>query len=245
MRFMPIIPIGMDRLFASSKIRDAFILPQFWTNDSYRNMYTRRRWDTAIIDNAMYENPNPVAFDKLIEISKEIHSDRTFIVAPEDHADPVHTAQLLCDTMEEFGSYGPTWGIMMIVHGSPLEIDEMMSMLPETQSIGFGIAVSTWRNGFSRAAIKHACGDSCYFHAMGLDSISEMEGLSLAGFNSVDSSMAATAAVNHIPLTKNTVIRRVEGHPYPTRVPLLQDTFMIEDFEQTEKNVSAMISWLR
>lgn len=243
MRYMPILPIGMAKLLGHRSVRDAFILPQFWGNERYRAMYAHRKWDTVIIDNAMYENPDPVPFETLIDIAGEIDSGRTFIVVPEDHSDPVHTAQLAMDTCSEYGTFGPKWNAMCIIHGSPLEIKEMMAIFHDAP-IAFGIAVSTWRNGYSRIALAESCGGrDRYLHAMGLDSISEMMSLRYV-FDSVDSSMVATAAINKIPLNENTVIRRTGVPTDPIRVPILQDAFLVECIDKTEKNIQSMVSWL-
>lgn len=244
MRYMPILPVGMASLMDQNYIRDAFVLPQFWDNPEYKRMYMRRTWNTAIIDNAMYENPHPVPFDELIEIAENFTAIKTFVVAPEDHADPIHTAQLTIDTIDEFGSNGVKWQAMTIIHGTPLEIKEMYAMLDGYENLGYGVAVSTWRAGFDRTTIKSLSKEPHYFHAMGLDSISELFALKRAGFDTVDSSMCATAAVNKIPFNENTVIIRTGDVKDPKRVPITATPFQVEVTDQTEANIKAMKAWL-
>lgn len=245
MKYMPILPVGMSRLFEDEGISSAFILPQFWANPSYARMYTGRTWDTVIIDNAMYENPNPVPFHELIEIAQQLKSTRTFVVAPEDHKDPIHTAELTIKAIEEYGTHGPKWIPMCIIHGTPHEISSMFYMLDDIPTLGYGVTVSCWRNGFDRAFLRSLSKGGHYFHAMGLDSISEGVTLKRAGFNSVDSSMPATAAFNDIQLSFNTVIYRTGKPTDPVRVPLLQEEFLVDCTKETVRNIRNMTSWFR
>ncbi|HPS39174.1 MAG TPA: hypothetical protein PL124_07150 [Candidatus Cloacimonadota bacterium] len=244
MKYMPILPIGMSHLFDICRVTDAFILPQFWGETDYREMYTKRSWQTVIIDNAMYENPDPVPTDELIKIAKTLNAHRIFIVAPEDHSDPIHTAEFARDMYERKYKPGCGWLPMTIVHGDLPEIHVMSDLLDPLPDMGFGIAVSTWRNGLSRPRIKEMFSPYHYFHAMGLDSIPELSTLSRAGFNSVDSSMVATAAVNKIHLDENTEIIRTGSPTDPKRVPLLQDSFEIMCSELTERNIDKMSRWI-
>jgi hypothetical protein len=252
MKYMPILPIGMSKLFQyeghfkDQVISDAFILPQFWSNPEYKAMYVNRMWDTVIIDNSMYENSAAIPFEELIEMSKELYSRHTLIVPPEDPDDPIKTAQITQDTINEYDVRGPTWNMLTIIHGLPSQAAKMFELLWEHDGLGFGVAVSMWRAGYDRAAVMLSCpcASDHYFHAMGLDSISEMVGLSEAGFDSVDSSMVATAAVNHIPLSIDTVIRRYGIPGDPKRVPILQSSFPIETIEETSANIQEMLSLL-
>jgi hypothetical protein len=244
MKYMPILPIGMSHLFDICHVTNAFILPQFWGETDYREMYTRRSWQTVIIDNAMYENPDPVPTDKLIEIAKTLNAELIFIVAPEDHADPIHTAELAIDMYEKKYEIGCGWLPMTIVHGGLHEINIMSALLNHLPNMGFGIAVSTWRNGLTRPDIKNRFPSHRYFHAMGLDSIPELMTLKSAGFNSVDSSMVATAAINKIHLDERTEIIRTGSPTDPKRVPLLQDSFEIMCSELTKRNIDKMSGWI-
>jgi len=255
MKYMPILSIGMSSLFAKPKytigqktrhIRDAFILPQFWSNPQYKEMYVSHPWDTIIIDNAMYEDDKAIPFGDLIDISKELDARKIFIVPPEDHKDPLNTARITIDGIDSWGVKGPTWNMLTIVHGLPSQATKMFELLWEFDDLAFGVTVSMWRAGYDRSAVMSSCpcsGDH-YFHAMGLDSISEMVGLREAGFNSVDSSMAATAAANNIPLNIDTVIRRNGSPSDPKRVPILQESFPVETTDQTFINIQEMISFL-
>lgn len=245
MKYMPILPVGMSHLFGMKEVQGAFILPQFWTNPSYAAMYKSRPWETVIIDNAMYENPHPVPFGELIEIARQLKSERTFIVAPEDHGDPIRTTELMIECIEKYGHRGAQWEPMVIVHGTPIQIAHMFDMLDELPTVAYGIAVSCWRNGFDRGTIKSMSMGRHYFHAMGLDSITEAVALKRAGFDSVDSSLVATAALNKIPMDYDTVIFRTGKPSDPVRVPLLQENFMVECIEHTAKNISKMNKWIQ
>lgn len=245
MKYMPILPIGMSQLLKKIEVQGAFILPQFWSNSSYEEMYTSREWDTVIIDNAMYENPTPVPFNDLIEIARQLTSKRTFIVAPEDHNDPIKTAELVIDCIDQYGKRGKYWEPMVIVHGTPVHITHMFDMLDYLYTVAYGVAVSCWRNGFDRGTIKSMSRGGHYFHAMGLDSITEAIALKRSGFDSVDSSIVATAAMNKIHLDYDTVIFRTGKPTDPVRVPLLKEDFMVECIDHTSANISKMSKWVQ
>lgn len=245
MKYMPILPIGMSHLFKMREISSAFILPQFWSNPKYEEMYVKREWNTVIIDNAMYENPNPVPFGELIEIARQLTTQRTFIVAPEDHGNPVRTAELMLECIDQYGGKGSHWEPMVIVHGTPTQISHMFDMLDDMPTVAYGIAVSCWRNGYDRGSIKSMSMGRHYFHAMGLDSITEALALKRAGFDSVDSSIVATSAMNKIHLDYDTVIFRTGKPSDPVRVPLLKEDFMIECVESTSRNINKMHKWIQ
>jgi hypothetical protein len=245
MKYMPILPIGMSSIFKMEEVSSAFILPQFWSNPRYAAMYTSRSWDTVIIDNAMYENPQPVPFNSLIDIAESLQSCRTFIVAPEDHNDPINTIRLVTDCIDTYGKKGTCWEPMTIIHGKPNQIRAMFDMLDTISTMAYGIAVSCWRAGYDRTMLKSLSTHGIhYFHAMGLDSITEGIALRRAGFDSVDSSMVATAAVNKIHMDLNTVIFRTGASSDPVRVPLLQDNFQVECIEHTVSNLIKMYNWI-
>lgn len=244
MRYMPILPVGMHEILKSDKVQSAFILPQFWGNPLYREMYISRPWDVVIIDNAMYENPVPVPHDKLIEISESLSTYRTFIVAPEDRKNPANNGTLAANTIDQYGHRGKMWNIMSILHGKPSEISSTLDVLDQYNCVGYGIAVSCWRNGFDRTVIKTLPFGKHYFHAMGLDSITEMISLKQAGFDSVDSSLVATAAVNNIHLDMDTVIYRTGKPSDPKRVDILGNKFSKRVISKTSENIDRMNVWM-
>lgn len=223
---MPILPVGMFDVLDRSGILDVFILPQFWGDKCYKEYYTSRDWDHVIIDNAMYEQPNGIPFGDLICIADSISARRTFIVAPEDLKHPSHTTTLALNTGDRFGFRDSSWEMMCILHGTPMEMLFQYNKL-KNYPMGYGIAVSTWRNRYDRTGVYKFINfrPTDYVHAMGWDSIIEVYGLTHVGFNSIDSSIPATAAVNGMLFGIDTKIVRGTGGIEPTRVNLLQQEF--------------------
>lgn len=230
MKYMPILPIGM---FDINNNTDAFILPQYWYLEEYANFYRTNAWNTVIIDNAMYEQKDMFDFQSMINISKMLNAKRIFLVVPEDHSNPFNTVTLAVNCISDYPPNG--WDPMVIVHGSIKEVETQIKQLRGIKNIGFGIAVSLWRAGFKREAIYRSNKlSSHYVHAMGLDDIDEITFLRMAGFNSVDSSIVATAAWNNINLQKDRQIVRNGGLNDPERVKLTQPVFSL-----VMKNVAA------
>lgn len=241
--YMPILPIGMLGLFDICNVTDAFILPQFWSNETYRTFYTSRMWDRVIIDNALYENPDAVRMDDLIAIAEEIDSIQTFIVGPEKIGDGAVTTSLMLNAIAEHGPSGHKWILMSVFQGTPAEMFHMFDSLKEYR-IGFAIPVSMFRQGWSRAGLKFFTGvGTHYVHALGLDDVTEIPDLVRAGINSFDSSIVASAAVNGIDLfgTDLRVIRT--GSPNdPVRVNLLHTTFHQDVIDTTASNIDDLNS---
>jgi hypothetical protein len=212
MRYMPILPTGMFDVFKNSTARDAFILPQFWKNPDYRSFYTSMKWDHVIIDNALYEDKDGIPTDELIRIAMQLKTERCFIVAPEDLHSGVATASLTIEAVERHGlrhnqiseGKGPRWELMTILHEQPGEMKMQYKMMQDA-NIGHmpvGISIFSYRHGWDRASLKKfvGVGDSNYLHAFGLDNLLEVYNLRDAGFDSVDSSIVATAAFHEIDL---------------------------------------------
>lgn len=241
---MPILPIGMYDVYQRAHISDVFILPQYWGNDRYREYYTSKTWDTVIIDNAMYEQPDCVKFGDLISIANSIRATRTFCVAPEDYHDTDRTFELLNDTVDTYGVLGPSWRIMCVLHGKPREMRTLHSRIKLTMNglCGIGIPVSVWRDGYDRASLYRYMDMESreYVHALGCDSILEIYNLCATGFSSIDSSIVASAAVNGINMWSRFIIKR-EGKPTdPVRVDLLQEEFSKDEIENTYDNTVIM-----
>jgi len=245
MKYMPILPIGMFHVFDRTDVRDVFILPQFWDNESYREFYTSHKWDHVIIDNAMYEQLNGVPFGHLINIADQLDADRVFIVSPEDIRNPYTTAAYAVETGDRFGFRDSNWEMMCILHGTPYDMVNQYYTLRK-YPMGYGIAVSAWRSGYDRAGIFKYVGfrDKDYVHAMGWDSIIEIFALNNVGFDSIDSSIVATAAVNRIMLGPDTVIRRTGSVSDPKRVDLLQTTFSTDETLSCVNNIHSVREYL-
>ena len=216
MNYMPILPVGMFDLFRN---KNAFILPQFWHVPEYAYFYANNVWDTVIIDNAMYENPDMFDFNTMKMIAGVLRANQIFLVVPEDHNNPTNTIILACECISDNPPNG--WKPMVILHGTPDDVKLQFTALKDIKDIGFGIAVSLWRAGHSRVALYKRCNMGRYYiHAMGLDNIDELVTLRAAGFNSVDSSIVASAAWNNINLQKERQIVRTGSPDDPVRVPI-------------------------
>lgn len=234
MKYMPILPLGMLDVFTNF---DAFILPQFWNNEEYSTFYRRNVWDTVIIDNAMYEQKDMFDFKTMINIAKLLRAKQIFLVVLEDPSDPYHTVQLACDCISEFKPNG--WKPMTILHGDPKAVSVQFNQLKLIPNMGFGIAVSLWRAGFKREDIfRENKMDGYYVHAMGLDDIDEIPLLRNAGFKSVDSSIAATAAWNNINLQKERKIVRTGAPDDAKRVSLTHPTCSAVMKQVVKKNIA-------
>lgn len=224
--YMPILPIGMLRLFSDCKVDDAFILPQFWNIPEYREFYQSRNWNRVIIDNALYENPEPVGIPELIEIAESITSLVTHIVGPEKIGDGSATTALMLNAIAAYGPRGASWRLMAVFQGTPTEMYHMYDTLKE-YPIGFAIPVSMYRAGWSRAGLAYFTGvRNHYMHALGIDDLTEIPDLVRAGIDSFDSSIVATAAVNGIDLLGTELRVQRKGLPTdPVRVNLLHTDF--------------------
>ena len=245
MKYMPILPVGMFDVLDRSDILDVFILPQLWVDRRYREYYTGRSWDHVIIDNAMYEQPDGIPFGDLISIADSISARRTFIVAPEDLKRPSETVRLAVETGDRFGYRDSSWEMMCILHGTPMEMSLQYAFLSRCP-MTYGIAVSSWRNRYDRAGVYKFIGfrKSDYVHAMGWDSIVEVYGLKAVGFNSIDSSIPATAAVNDMKFDIDTKIVRCDSNVNVERVNLLEYEFPKYYRLACENNIRSIMEYI-
>ena len=236
--YMPILPIGMLHLFDDCDIEDAFILPQFWNIPEYRDFYTSRKWKRVIVDNALYENPDAYGVYELAEIADSISSLVTHVVGPEKIGDGEVTTSLMLNAIAEHGPRSSKWALMSVFQGTPNEMYHSYETLKEYR-IGFAFPVSMYRQGWSRSGLKYFTGiRNHYVHALGIDDLTEIPDLVRAGFDSFDSSIVATAAVNGIDLlgTELRVLRK--GAPDdPVRVNLMHTTFVEDIVDATACNI--------
>ena len=195
--YMPILPIwGLD-LLTECKINHCFILPALWNIPSYRDYYTSRSWKTVIIDNDMYETPDKCAdIQQMIDIANSLDSEYTFIVGPEDMENGANTVPMIAETIKQYGDSSDNWNLMSILHGKPSDIINQYQQIHDLGVFAFGIAVSAWRQGYDRGAICVLFARRLEITSMRWVSISlcEVVILIMAGFDSVDSSFAATCA---------------------------------------------------
>ena len=241
--YMPILPIwGLD-LLTECKINHCFILPALWDIPSYRDYYTSRSWKTVIIDNDMYETPDKCAdIQQMIDIANSLDSEYTFIVGPEDMENGANTVPMIAETIKQYGDSSDNWNLMSVLHGKPSDIINQYQQIRDLGVFAFGVAVSAWRQGYDRGAIlrliRPKVGD--YFHAMGLDSLCEVVNINHAGFDSVDSSFAATCAFNNIDMFSRWNVVRHNLPSAPVRVALPSDTVSSDIREQTSINIQLL-----
>lgn len=241
--YMPILPIGMLDLFEECDCNNAFILPQFWHIGEYRSFYCTRTWEKVVIDNAMYENPEAVGIDVLIDIANEVNSLKTYIVGPESIGDGINTTRKVLQAIAKYGPRGDNWHMMAVFQGSPNEMFHLYDNLKE-YDMGFAIPVSMYRAGWSRAGLKYFTGiRNHYVHALGIDDLTEIPDLVRAGIDSFDSSIVATAAVNNIDLLGERLRIIRSGSPDdPRRVDLECTEFDTDVRDATACNVEDIVS---
>lgn len=236
--YMPILPVGMLHLFEECTVSDAFILPQFWSIPEYRDFYTGRPWERVIIDNALYENPDAFGINELAEIADQLDSIVTHIVGPEKIGDGEVSTALMLNAIAEHGPRGSSWRMMSVFQGTPNDMFHSYETLKE-YPIGFAFPVSLYRQGWSRAGLSYFTGiRNHYLHALGIDDLTEIPDLVRAGFDSFDSSIVATAAVNGIDLLGITLRVLRTGSPNdPVRVNLIHREFDQDILDATACNI--------
>lgn len=236
--YMPILPIGMLHLFDDCEVTDAFILPQFWNIPEYRDFYTSHKWDRVIVDNALYEQTASYGIPELAEIADSIESLVTHIVGPELIGSGDATTALMLNAIAEHSYRGSNWTMMSVFQGSPEEMYKSYDTLKEYR-IGFAFPVSLYRNGWSRAGLKYFTGmGNHYVHALGIDDLTEIPDLVRAGFDSFDSSIVASAAVNGIDLLGSALrILRTGSANDPVRVDLTHREFHEDVVDATACNI--------
>ena len=236
--YMPILPVGMLHLFDECKVENAFILPQFWSIPEYRDFYTSRKWERVIVDNALYENPDAYGIYELAEIADSLDALVTHIVGPEKIGDGSVSTSLMLNAIAEHGPRGSKWKMMSVFQGTPTDMFLSYDTLKE-YPIGFAFPVSLYRHGWSRSGLKYFTGiRNHYVHALGIDDLTEIPDLVRAGFDSFDSSIVATAAVNGIDLFGIDLrVLRKGDHTDPVRVNLLHNVFDEDILNATACNI--------
>ncbi len=239
MKYMPIVPVGMLDVIDISGVKDVFILPQFWKNKEYRDFYKDHEWDTVIIDNDLYESETSASFDDMMKIAESLEAEQIFVVGPEELRDGIMTGAMIKQILDELGSDGVLdsgINLMCILHEKPNEMRLQYEIVKEYNKLAYGISIFSFRLGYDRAALYDYVGLSTqsYVHAFGWDNLLEVTNMKKCGFNSIDSSIAVTAAINGIDLTDDWQIVRMPG-----REGVLQSTraHMLDgQFENSVKN---------
>ncbi len=215
MNYMPIVPIGMFDVLDLSGVKDVFILSQFWKEPKYREYYKDHKWDTVIIDNALYENDDAVDYDDVLAIAKELDASKIFAVGPEDLSSGIGTAKLCLEALDKHSYHPRNTTMMVILHEKPNEMKLQYKVLQQiNRPLALGVSIFSYRLGYNRGDLaKYVNIDHSkyYTHAFGWDNILELYSLNNTGFRSVDSSLAVTAAINGIELRDDWQITRDPG----------------------------------
>lgn len=206
MKYMPIVPIGMFNELVASGATNAFMLSQFMEIEKYREFYTGHHWDTVILDNGQYEDSIGIDYNDMLEMADDLMADRIFVVGPEDLNNGVATGQMTIDLIDECGLPTGNTELMCILHEHPHEMKEQFELLQDAnvvKDLGLGISIFSYRHGYDRGSLAKFVGvdklDN-YLHAFGWDNLLETYNLRDAGFDSIDSSIAVTSAVNGIKI---------------------------------------------
>lgn len=257
MNYLPITPVGLLPAITSSGSKNVFILSHLWKILAYRNFYMSNKWNTVIIDNDLYEKESSATFDDMEAIADSLNATRIFIVGPEVIGSGMQTAKMTQEILKERESNGFLYltdkganvFLMAILHERPNEIACQWNILKQYKQLGIGISIFSFRLGYDRGSLLRMLrksDDNRYFHAFGWDNLLEAHNMASAGFNSVDSSIASTAAANNIELFDNWQITRDPGRDgvlASTRLPL--DAVDVEDLhDDTVMNISKIQQFL-
>jgi hypothetical protein len=212
MNYMPIVPIGLLNTLDLMNVKNVFMLTNLWKYDKYKKFYLSHHWDTVILDNDLYEQPVPANFVNMMDIARQLDADRIFVVGPEKLNDGVETGRMTVGILADHESEGyldDNIQLMCILHERPNEMMRQWNMIKRYEDVALGISIFSYRLGYDRGALYKFLNlpGERYTHAFGWDNLLEvynMRGL----FNSVDSSMAVSAAVNGVDLHKNWQITR-------------------------------------
>ena len=214
MNYMPIVPIGYLECLDVCKTKNVFILSQFWDNKKYKDFYLSHYWDTVVLDNALYEDQNATDFEHMMEMARQLKAKQIYVVGPEKLTDGVETGRMTIDILNEYQSEGhleDNINLMCILHERPNEMLEQWNMIRRFRDVALGISIFSYRLGFDRGSL-HKFLDlpyDRYVHAFGWDNLLEV--YNMAGcFNSVDSSICVSAAINAVDLKKGWQITRDE-----------------------------------
>ena len=79
MKYMPIVPVGLLDVLDVAKVRDVFILSQYWGIKEYREFYCSRTWRNVVLDNALYEDPEATNFDDMVQMAMKLDAKRIFV----------------------------------------------------------------------------------------------------------------------------------------------------------------------
>lgn len=227
MKYMPIVPVGLLDVLDVAKVRDVFILSQYWGIKEYREFYCSRTWRNVVLDNALYEDPEATNFDDMVQMAMKLDAKRIFVVGPEKLNDGIMTGQMTLDILDEYGSQGflgDNIQMMCILHERPNEMLRQWNMVRDCKDLALGISIFSYRLGYDRGSLYKFLDipRSRYTHAFGWDNLLETYNMKDC-FDSVDSSICVSAAYNKINLKQNWQITRNEkfdGCVIKPRIPI-------------------------
>lgn len=225
--YMPIVPIGYLDVLDVTKTENVFILSQYWKLKPYRDYYLERQWDTVVLDNALYEDSKATNFESMMAMARQLDARRVFVVGPEKLTDGIETGRMTIDILEEYQSEGhldDNIDLMCILHERPNEMLEQWNMIRKYRDVALGISIFSYRLGYDRGSLVKFLDlpSDRYVHAFGWDNLLEVYNMR-GRFDSIDSSLAVSAAVNEVDLTKCWQITRnpkMDGCHITKRVPI-------------------------
>jgi hypothetical protein len=248
MHFMPIVPIGMLDVLDITKTRNVFILSQYWNIKKYREFYLSHYWDTVVLDNALYEDTEATNFESMLGMARQLKADRVFVVGPEKLDSGIKTGQMTVDILEEYDTDGyldDHIQLMCILHERPNEMLRQWNMIRRFEDVALGISIFSYRLGYDRGGLLKFLNlpSDRYVHAFGWDNLLEVYNMS-GRFNSVDASIAVSAAINNVDLKWNWQITRnpvYDGRVISSRLPIDSD---IKPKDKTKLKVIENIRFL-
>jgi len=212
--YMPITPVGLLGTLDTMEVRNAFMLTHLWEIKRYREFYQTHQFDTVILDNDLYEKPTAASFDHMLKIASQIDAERIFVVGPECLTDGVKTGQMTLDLLTQYESEGyltDNVQMMCILHERPNEMLRQWNLIKHKEDVAVGISIFSYRLGYDRASLHKFLNlpRNRYTHAFGWDNLLEVYNMR-GCFDSVDSSLAVSAAYNGVDLMKAWQITRDE-----------------------------------
>lgn len=224
---MPIVPIGYLETLDVAKVTNVFILSQYWKIPKYRDFYLERKWDTIVLDNALYEDSKATNFESMMAMARQLRANKIFVVGPEKLTDGIKTGQMTVDILEEYQSEGhldDNIDLMCILHERPNEMLKQWNMIRKYRDVALGISIFSYRLGFDRGSLYRFLDlpRGRYVHAFGWDNLLEMYGCHHL-FDSIDSSLCVSAAINKVDLKEIWQITRnpkMDGRKIEKRQPI-------------------------
>ena len=165
--YMPIIPVGYLDTLVVAGVKNVFILSQFWNNKKYREFYLSHKWDTIILDNALYEDSTATDFEEMMGMARQLDANKIFVVGPEKLDDGVETGRMTIDILNDYQTEGKLTDnitLMCILHERPTEMLEQWNMIRRYRDVAIGISIFSYRLGFDRGSLPFSWSASRPLH---------------------------------------------------------------------------------